>query len=84
MAEVRRVGQRVTYDLVGLTEEEIALIYTYVMNTGGPMDTPRKYAEGLRSSLDAALADDSKLYDLFDDFASRLTDDPMFGEPFKG
>jgi hypothetical protein len=71
MAEIRAVGRAVTYNLEGLTEEEIAFLYAAVMNTSGPMSGPRKHAETIRAALDDVMSD-IHLNTLYEDMCECL------------
>jgi hypothetical protein len=71
MAEVRAVGRAVTYNIEGLTEEEIAFLYAVMMNTSGPMNSPRKHAESIRVALDEVMTD-THLNALYEDMCDCL------------
>lgn len=73
MFQVKEVGQRVTYELSGLSEEEIALIYLWASHTGGcSKNSPRKHSDSISRSLDDIVRANPMLTALFDQFSEGL------------
>lgn len=72
MADAKVIGNRVLVQLT-LSEEETALIYTLIMNTGGSGSGPRGYATSVTRALEE-VAGEINLYDKYEEYSELISE----------